>query len=169
MSGRMIRGNLNPIKVLAAPSLAVMPGDMVWLSSTVAKPASSEAWTSEDADQVSIHTLFLGVSLDQRRSDDTSTDKYITIATTGVYEVDHLDAETSAAEIGTLYGVAKSATGNAMENQVVSLAGTTGAAGTAHHAIGRLVEAIKANYVGAVKIELQSSLASGGCYEIVTS
>jgi hypothetical protein len=107
-------GDTNPV-VLAVDSATVIEiGDLLYLDTDDAKPASSQTDAgSEAANQDLFVDNFVGVAMQASRAGDTEN---IRVATTGVFE---FDCAAATFEIGDLIGVDENSDGDALENQKV--------------------------------------------------
>lgn len=153
MALRMIRGETNPIVVPATANTAISVGDLLYLASNKALPASSFAYSNSTGEtQETFHDVFLGVSMDARLASN-STAGNILVATTGVAELPCTDTA-SAYDVGQLFGVAMNGTTSCKSQEVVAVA-------TANLAIGRAVEEV-AGHATTVKLNLWGTLPTGG-------
>ena len=127
-------GETNPVVTKAIGTATVIEiGDLVEASSGTVIPADDHTWNTNTATtQEEFHDLFLGVAMQQSRSDDTAS---IRVATTGVFE---FDCAAATFELGALVGPAKQS-GNALEPQKVV------AVATANLAIGRVAKRYGSN------------------------
>jgi len=108
-------GDTNPVVAAIDSATAIEIGDLVWLDTDDAKPASAQAdQGSETANQEKFADKFLGMAMQRSRSGDTSP---IRVATTGVFE---LDCPSGTFELGDLLGADENAAGNALLNQQVA-------------------------------------------------
>ena len=125
-------------------------GDLVWLDTDEAKPASALTdQESEAANQEAFHDAFLGVAM--QRSADGDTDD-IRVATTGVFEY---VTPSGTFELGDLLGMDEAASGTALEDQQID------AVATANLAIGRCARRVAANDTK-VLVSIQSTILYGG-------
>ncbi len=128
-------GETNPITVAVDSATVIEIGDLCYLDTDDAKPASSLADAGTKADnQGALHDAFLGVAMQRSRSGDTDN---IRIATTGVFE---FDATSDSYEIGVLVGGQGTGAAGAVgiADQAVEDAATVGGA------IGRVVKSAPA-------------------------
>ena len=142
-------GETDPILAAVDSGTVIEIGDLVWLDTDDAKPASDFTWDSDTATtQDSFVDSFLGVAMQRSRSGDTDP---IRIATRGMFE---FVCASAAFEIGDLIGPAK-ASGNALEDQK-AVAVTDPARGLGH------VAKREASAVTKVLVEIVSNVMHGG-------
>ena len=143
-------GDTNPVTLPVSSSTAIDIGDLVFVTSGTAAPASdlSDA-ESESANQEAFHDAFVGVAM--QCSPAGSTDP-IRIATTGVFE---FDAASATYAVGALIGPDEDATGVQLENQVVT------EVATANLAIGRCAKAVDPAATR-VLVDIVSTVLKGG-------
>jgi hypothetical protein len=144
-------GDMKPVRVAVASATVIEIGDLVYLSSGAALPATSQADAGTKAqNQEAFHDAFLGVAMSRSRNGDASP---ITIATSGVFEFDLASATLA---IGSLVGAAGTGEAGAVgvANQTVE------SVATANLAIGRTQEAIASKTK--VKLEIVSTVLYGG-------
>jgi hypothetical protein len=107
-------GETNPIVLPVDSATVIEIGDMVYLDTDDAKPASSQPdQGSETANQQLFHDLFAGVAMQASRSGETQP---IRVATTGVFEFDCLS---TTLEVGDLMSSDENGGGTALLNQTV--------------------------------------------------
>jgi hypothetical protein len=112
-------GETNPVVLAVASATVIEIGDLIYVASGEAKPASAQAdQSSEAANQEAFHDAFAGVALQQSRAGDTDP---IRVATTGVFE---FACASDTFEVGELIGVDEAASGTALEDQVVASVAT---------------------------------------------
>lgn len=105
-------GDTNPVQLPVGAPDSVEIGDLVYLDSAAAKPASALADQGTPvANQSTFQDSFVGVAMQASPSGTAST---IRIATTGVFEFE-CDATTLA--LGDLLGAAPDVSGGALLNQ----------------------------------------------------
>ena len=156
---RIVTGDTSPIYVLATASVAIHPGDIVYLASSAALPVSSASWSTDlPGTQKAVQGVNLGVALDYHRASDGSTTHQIQVATRGRYKVATVDSQ--ARDVGTLFGPAKAA-GNAL------LANSVDVVATAPLALGRLTHAKLATDT-TVELEIFGTLTTGGVQAIAS-
>ena len=143
-------GDTNPVVAAVDAATVIEIGDLVYLDTDDAKPASSLAdQESETANQQAFADVFLGVAMQRSRSGDTDP---IRVATTGVFE---LDCPSGTFELGDMVGADENAAGNALLNQTV--AKVTASAG----AVGRVAKRL--NPAGTnVLLDILSTVMTGG-------
>ncbi len=143
-------GDTNPVVLPVDSATVVEIGDLVYLDTDDAKPASSQAdQSSEAANQELFHDNFAGVAMQASPAGQT---KPIRVATTGVFEFDCL-ADTF--EVGELLGVDEDGGGTALEDQVVA------SVATPNLAIGRCAKRVGS--AGAkVLVDVVGTVSHGG-------
>ena len=105
-------GDTNPVMLPVDASTVIEVGDLVYLDTDDAKPASSQSDAGTPAlNQESLHDNFIGIAMQASSDGDTSS---IRIATSGVFE---LECASATFEVGDLVGAAETAGGNAVEDQ----------------------------------------------------
>lgn len=101
---------------VADASLAIDIGDLMYLATDDAKPASSQAdQLTEPANQALFAKNFLGVANSKRLSTDAAAG-VVRVQTDGYYE---FPCASSTFEIGDLVGASEQGSGTALEDQVV--------------------------------------------------
>jgi hypothetical protein len=100
------------LHVAVDSATAISAGDLLFLDTDDAKPASSEAWNTDLATtQANFVNHFLGIAMaDHPAGSGAVTDFPVDYSPTATYE---LDCESETHEVGDLIGVAKAA-GNAL-------------------------------------------------------
>ena len=144
-------GDANPVQVPVASATVIEIGDLVYLSSGNALPASSQADLGTKAqNQEGFHDAFIGVSMSRSRNGDTAP---IDVATSGVFEFDSASASYA---LGALVGPAGTGAGDAVgvANQTVE------SVATANLAIGRVAAATTSQTK--VKVDIVSTVLRGG-------
>ena len=105
-------GDTNPVMLPVDSATVIEIGDLVYLDTDDAKPASSQAdQGTEAANQELFHDKFAGVAMQASRSGDTEP---IRVATTGVFEFDCVG---TTFEVGDLLGSDENVAGTALLNQ----------------------------------------------------
>ena len=124
-------GDTNPVVVEVDSATVIEIGDLVYLDTDDAKPASAQAdQLLEISNQELFHDNFLGVAMQSSRNGDTNP---VRVATTGVFEFDCLSA---VFEVGATVGVDEAASGTELEDQ------TAANVATANLAIGRCAKRV---------------------------
>lgn len=143
-------GETNPVVAAVDSGTEIEIGDMVFLDTDDAKPASTSAlWDTDlETTQEAFHDEFLGVACQRSRSGDTTG---VRVATSGVFE---FDCAAATFELGALVGPAK-ASGNTLEN------GKVVAVDTANLAIGRVAKRYGSNTTK-VLVRIESTVMQGG-------
>ena len=141
-------GDTCPVLVPVDSATIIEIGDLVWLDTNGAKPASSFTWnTNASTTQSSFCSKFLGVAMQKSRNGDTTP---IRVATRGVFE---LECASNTFTIGSY--AAPNASSNLLEDQkLVKLASSTGA-------IGRVVRHY-ATATTTVLFDIWSTVVQGG-------
>jgi hypothetical protein len=148
---RYVYGDTNPVMAAVASATVIEVGDLVYLSSGAALPASALADAGTKAqNQEAFHDLFLGVSEQRSRAGDADP---IRVATTGTFEFDIASATLA---LGALVGAAGTGEAGAVgvANQAVE------SVATPNLAIGRVREAIASKTK--VKVNIESVIMTGG-------
>src|SRR5688572_13951365 len=116
-------GETNPVMLPVDSSTVIEIGDLVYLDTDDAKPASAQAdQGTETANQQLFHDVFAGVAMQASPSGETQP---IRVATTGVFEFDCLSA---ALEVGDLMSSDEHSGGTSLLNQTVAKVTTANAA-----------------------------------------
>ena len=125
MSMRHRYGQQCIVRVAVDSATAIAMGDLVYLDTDDAKPASSETWSTDLAGtQAAFNNHFLGIAqADHAANSGAVLDFPVDISSTSVYE---MDCDSEAHEIGDMLAPIK-ATGNALVSN--QLKKTTTAAG----------------------------------------
>ncbi|MDD3468816.1 MAG: hypothetical protein PHE53_02410 [Thermoguttaceae bacterium] len=118
-------GDTNPVIAPVDSATEIEIGDLLWLDTDDAKPASSYAWTTDaSTTQSGFQGKFLGIAMQKSRVGDTTP---IRVATRGVFEYECVD---NTFTIGSY--IAPNTSSNLLEDQkLVKLSGSTGAIGRA--------------------------------------
>jgi len=107
-------GDTNPVTLPVLQGFVIEIGDLVYLDSGSAKPASSQADQGTlSANQEMFHDNFVGVAMQASRAEDTEP---IRIATSGVFE---FLCSSATFELGDLIGTNEEGTGTQLDSQVV--------------------------------------------------
>lgn len=143
-------GATNPVMAAVDSTTVIEIGDLVFLDTDDAKPASSLSdQGSEALNQEAFHDAFLGVAMQQSRSGDTDD---IRVATGGVFE---FVCPSGTFELGDLIGVDEAASGTELEDQqVAAVAGE-------NLAIGRCAKRVSSASTS-VLVDIISTVLRGG-------
>lgn len=142
-------GDTNPVMLAVDSATEIEIGDLIYLDTDDAKPASSQAdQGTEGANQDAFHDNFAGVAMQASAAGDTGL---VRVATTGVFE---LECDAASFEVGDLLGAQESSDGATLEDQKVK-----GVAG-AGSALGRC--AARSNSSARVLIDIVSAVMKGG-------
>lgn len=144
-------GETNPVQQAIDSATVVELGDLIYVATGKALPASSQADLGTLAqNQEGFHDAFLGVSNARSRAGDTAD---ISVATSGVFE---FDCASASFAVGDLVGPAGTGSGGAVgvANQTVV------AVATPNLAIGRVARA--GTSVTKVLVAVDSTLMTGG-------
>jgi hypothetical protein len=143
-------GETNPVMLAVDSATVIEIGDLLYLDTDDAKPASAQAdQLSEANNQVLFASKFVGVALQKSRAGDTTS---IRVATSGVFE---FDALSSTFEVGDLIGSDEDSGGTQLKNQEVVKVATTDLA------IGRCMKRAP-TAVTKVLFALTSTITTGG-------
>src|SRR4030042_729502 len=105
-------GDTCPVMLPVDSATVIEIGDLVYLDTDDAKPASAQAdQGSESANQELFHDKLAGVAMQASASGDTQP---VRVATAGVFE---FDCASATFEVGALVGADENAGGNALEDQ----------------------------------------------------
>ena len=142
-------GKTKPVEVAVESATVISIGDLVYLDTDDAKPASDQAdQGTEAANQELFHVNFLGVAMDRSDAGDTKT---IKVATEGVFE---FSSASATFQPGAMVGAAEAASGTALEDQTVV------AVAQSYLAVGRIERLLTADTSHAVKSHSQLSSRS---------
>jgi len=143
-------GDTNPVVAAVDSATVIEIGDMLWLDTDDAKPASSQADQGTETDnQTLLTSKFLGVAMQRSRAGDTSP---VRVATTGVFE---FDCPSGTFELGDLIGVDEDSGGTELcDQQVASVASAT-------YAVARIAKR-EASAVTSVLVDIRSTVMTGG-------
>lgn len=143
-------GDTNPVIAAVDSATVIEIGDLVYLDTDDAKPASSQAdQGTETGNQSLFADNFLGVAMQRTRAGDTDP---IRVATTGVFE---FDCPGSTYELGDLVGVDEAAGGTALEDQQIA---KVAAADQAIARVARRAPVAATN----VLVDIRSTVMTGG-------
>ena len=142
-------GETNPVLLPVDSATAIEIGDLVYLDTDDAKPASAQAnQGSKAANQEAFHDVFAGVAMQRSRSGDTAP---IRVATSGVFE---FDCASGTFEVGALLGAAQPSGTTLKDQQVESGA-------TENLAVGRCAKRL--NPAGThILVDIASTVLYGG-------
>jgi hypothetical protein len=148
-------GDTCPVLLPVDSATVIEIGDLVYLDTDDAKPASSQGdQGTEVTNQQLFHDMFAGVAMQASRSGDTQP---IRVATTGVFEFDCLS---TTLEVGDLMCSDENAGGTTLLNQTVAKVSAANAA------IGRCAKRL--NPAGTrVLVDIVSSMLKGGAQTIL--
>ncbi len=143
-------GDTHPVMLPVDGSTVIEIGDLVFLDTDDAKPASSLADQGSPAlNQEALHDSFVGVAM---QASATGDDKAIRVATSGIFEI---DCASATFEVGDLVGAAENAGGTALEDQRAI------AVATVNLAIGRCAKRVDPASAS-VYVDLVSTVLKGG-------
>lgn len=143
-------GDTQPVMAPVLSATVIEIGDLVYLDSGTAKPASLQADAGTEAgNQENFHDKFLGVALAASRAGDTAA---IRVATRGAFE---FACPSGTFALGDLLGAKEAASGTALENQTVK------SVATANLALGRCTQAVTTASTR-VLLEIVSTMLHGG-------
>jgi hypothetical protein len=143
-------GDTSPVMLPVDATTVIEIGDLVYLETDDARPASSQSDAgTEAANQEAFHDKFAGVAMQASRNGDTQP---IRVATAGVFEFDCL---TGTYEVGKLIGADENAGGTALEKQLVT------PVATANLAIGRCAKRVNPAATR-VLVDVVSTVQRGG-------
>lgn len=143
-------GDTNPVVAAVDAATVIEIGDLVYLDTDDAKPASDyPGQGSENATQAALADVFLGVAM--QRSPAGSTDS-IRVATTGVFEY---DCSSSTFELGAMVGADENAAAGVLMNQQVD------AVANSSQAIGRVARWAPTPTTR-VLVDIRSTVMTGG-------
>ncbi len=143
-------GDTSPVVIPVDSATVIEIGDLVYLDTDDAKPASSQAdQGTEVANQELFHDNFAGVAMQRSRGGDTNP---IRVATRGVFE---FDCPSGTFEVGDLVGVDEATSGTQLENQQVD------SVATANLAVGRVAKRL--NPAGtSLLVDVVGTVSHGG-------
>lgn len=143
-------GDTNPVIAAVDAATEIKIGDLLYLDTDDAKPASRQAdQTTETANQELFADKFLGVAMQRSRVGDTAP---IRVATTGVFE---FDCPSGTLELGDLMGADENAAGNALVDQQVAKVALS------KYAIGRVAKRVP-QAATTVLVDVRSTVMTGG-------
>jgi hypothetical protein len=143
-------GDTNPVVLPVDAATVIEIGDLIYLETDDARPASAQAdQSTEAANQELFHDKFAGVAMQRSGAGDSNP---IRIATSGVFE---FDCASATFEVGTLVGSDEASNGTQLQDQVVV------AVATPNLAVGRVVRRV--NPAGTrVLVDIVSTVVYGG-------
>ena len=143
-------GDTNPVIAAVDSDTVIEIGDLVYLDTDDAKPASSQAdQGAETGNQSLFSDNFLGVAMQRSRAGDSDP---IRVATTGVFE---FDCPSATYELGDLVGVDEASSGTALENQQIA------AVAAVDYAIARVARRAPVATT-AILVDVRSTVMTGG-------
>jgi hypothetical protein len=143
-------GDTCPVMLPVDSATVIEIGDLVYLDTDDAKPASVQAdQGTEAANQELFHDKFAGVAMQASASGDTQP---VRVATAGVFEFDCVSA---AFEVGEPIGADENAGGTALEDQTVAEVATL------NLAIGRCAKRVSPAATR-VLVDVVSTVLKGG-------
>ncbi|MEA1950728.1 MAG: hypothetical protein U9N87_05055 [Planctomycetota bacterium] len=143
-------GDTNPVMSAVDSATVIEIGDLVYLDSDDAKPASSQSdQSSKAANQTLFAGKFLGVAMQRSRAGDSDA---IRVATSGVFE---FDCTSGTFELGQHVGLEENAGGDGLLDQQVA------AVAASAYAMGRAAKRAS-TAAGSILIEICSTIMSGG-------
>lgn len=143
-------GDTNPVMLPVLSDTVIEIGDLVYLDTNNAKPASSLADQGTLLmNQATFRDNFVGVAMQASQSGDVAS---IRIATSGVFE---FDSDTNAYELGELIGPSENTAGNALEDQKIEGVSSIG------NALGRCAKRVQPAS-SRVLIDVVSTIMRGG-------
>ena len=142
-------GETNPVVLPVASATVIEIGDLLYLDTDDAKPASSQADVgSEPSNQEAFADKFLGVAMQRSRDGDTSP---IRVAATGVFEY---DCPSGTFELGELIGVDETGGTTLMDQQVDAVT-------QSRYAIARCAKR-EPSATTSVYVDIRSTIMTGG-------
>jgi hypothetical protein len=143
-------GDTSPIVIPVDSATVIEIGDLVYLDTDDAKPASSQADAgTEAANQEAFHDLFAGVAMQRSRAADTAP---IRVATRGVFE---FPCPSASFEVGALIGASENSGGDGLEDQQVE------GVATANLSIGRCAKRVNPAAT-TVLVDIVATISHGG-------
>jgi hypothetical protein len=148
-------GDTSPVMLPVDATTVIEIGDLVYLETDDARPASAAADAgTEAANQEAFHDKFAGIAMQASRNGDTQP---IRVATAGVFEFDCLSG---TYEVGKLIGADENAGGTALEKQIVT------PVATANLAIGRCAKRVNPAATR-VLVDIVSTMQRGGPQDLM--
>lgn len=147
--GASVDIDINPVQMAVESGTVIAVGDLLFLDTDNAKPASAQDdQGSAAANQQLFHDVFFGIAMDASPAGVVNT---IRVATTGTCE---FDCASASYEVGDLIGPTENGAGNALLNQSVIAVGNPNAA------IGRCARTAASSTK--VLVEIVSTAMYGG-------
>lgn len=148
---RYRHGDIKSVSVPVDSATVIEVGDLVYLASGKALPASSLADAGTKAqNQEAFHDAFIGVSMSRSRNGDTEP---VTVATAGVFE---FDMGSASLALGQLVGAA----GTGVDGAVGVANQSIESVATANLAVGRTTEITTS--ATKTKVRIVSTVIHGG-------
>ena len=142
-------GDTNPVMAAVDSATVIEIGDLVYLDTDDAKPASAQAdQGSEPSNQELFVDNFLGVAMQRSRDGDTAA---IRVATTGVFE---FDCPSGTFELGDLVGPDELG-GTTLADQLVD------SVADARYAVARVARR-EPTAAASVYVDIRSTVMTGG-------
>ena len=142
-------GDTNPVVLPVDAATVIEIGDLVYLDTDDAKPASAQVdQESEGENQELFHDKFAGVAMQRSRAGDVEP---IRVATTGTFE---LDATSATYELGALLGPDQTGGNNLRSQQVRGVA-------THNLAVGRVAKRVPSAGTR-VLVQIESTVMHSG-------
>jgi len=142
-------GDTNPVVAAVDSATVIEIGDLLYLDTDDAKPASSQADVgTEPGNQEAFADKFLGVAMQRSRSGETAP---IRVATTGVFE---FDCPSGTFELGDLVGVDETGGTTLLDQQVDKVTAS-------RYAIARVAQRESAAATS-VYVDIRSTVMTGG-------
>jgi hypothetical protein len=143
-------GDTSPVVLPVDSATVIEIGDLVYLDTDDAKPASAiPDGGTEAANQEAFHDLFAGVAMQRSRAGDTAP---IRVATRGVFE---FPCPSGTFEVGALIGASENTGGDALLDQQVE------GVATANLAIGRCAKRVNPAAT-TVLVDIVGTISHGG-------
>ena len=143
-------GDTHPIVLPVESATVIEIGDLVYLDTDDARPASMQADQGTEAqNQEAFHDKFAGVAMQRRRAGDTTP---IRVATRGVFE---FPCPSATFEVGALIGASDNSGGTGLEDQQVE------GVATENLAIGRCAKRVNPAAT-TVLVDIVATVSHGG-------
>jgi hypothetical protein len=143
-------GDTNPVVAAVDSATEIAIGDLLYLDTSAAKPASSQAdQATKTANQQLFADTFLGVAMQRSPAGDSNP---IRVATTGVFEY---DCASATFELGDLVGADENAAGDALLPQQVAKVAAS------KYAVARVAKRVAAA-AASVLVDVRSTIMTGG-------